>query len=219
MKKILSIIFAVGSLVSISAISIAAPIPEKVLQSAQEFPPPVVKNDARFDRTLLDDVAGVSLQLYTRIVYDELYVKSTVYGEDDLQAEHNITKAQLAQANKVFNKRLQADRDQKNFKFTNLFVAYLWSQPGAGGRQNDYAKDFVQSALNDGPLYLDPPMTMKKFQDLMRYHDNKIVQEPDRHTLAASDRVLKDKGYSFEELQVIGVWLRRAYVIEMHVAD
>ncbi|WP_182418483.1 hypothetical protein [Bartonella sp. HY038] len=218
MKKALSVILAAGLLASLSTITstivVAAPIPDAAIQSAHEVPPPVAKNDADFDKALLDDVDGVSLQLYTRISYNGFYKKMPLDNDDALKAEYNITKAQFDKANEIFSKRMQ---DDKSFKFINLFGAYFWDQAGAGGKNSEFAKDYVQSVLNDGPLYLDPPMTMTEYSDLMRYYGNKIAFEPDMGELAASDRVLKDKGYTFEELQIIGAWLGRATALGMGI--
>lgn len=205
-RKFLLLPFLLLMLVSLMVTSVfASEIPPAALESAQQNPPPVAVKKKDFDKLLLEPVDGVSLQLYSKISYDAFYHNVPIDDEVELKKRYNITKAQYDKANDVFDDRM---RDDKSYVFIDIYGAYFFTD--ADGQNANYAKDYVQSVLNDGPLYLAPPMTMEEYRLLMTFYGRKIAFEPDRNKREAADRVLSEKGMTFQDLQIVGAWLGRS---------
>jgi hypothetical protein len=167
-------------------------------------PDPIPKTalDAKgFDRALLDPVDGLSFRGYAHIAFD-----SFAGDEPDLNnvlARHGVTRAQFDHANAVFIDRMRAD---KTYTLTEVYGAYFLET--SRGKYAPLAADVARSVIEGGPLREPPPMVWDQYLELMRFYGANVAKSKGT-TRAAFDEILKPKGFSFVDYQIIGAWFGR----------
>lgn len=167
-------------------------------------PDPIPKTalDAKgFDRGLLDPVDGLSFRRYAHIAFD-----SFAGDEPDLDkvlARHDVTRAQFDHANAAFTDRMRAD---KTYTLTEVYGAYFLET--ARGKYAPLATDVARSVIEGVPLREPPPMPWDQYLELMRFYGGNVANAKGT-TRAAFDAILKPKGLSFVDYQIIGAWFGR----------
>jgi len=165
-------------------------------------PLPKTALDAKgFDRALLDPVDGLSLRRYAHIAFD-----SFAGDEPDLNkvlARHDVTRAQFDHANAVFTDRMRAD---KTYTLTEIYGAYFIET--AGGKYAPLAADVARSVIDGAPMREPAPMAWDQYLDLMRFYASNVANAKGT-ARAAYDEILKPKGLTFVDYQIIGAWFGR----------
>ncbi len=163
--------------------------------------PKTALNAKGFDRALLDPVEGLSLRRYAHIAFD-----SFAGDEPDLNkvlARHDVSRAQFDHANAVFTDRMRAD---KTYTLTEIYGAYFIET--AGGKYAPLAADVARSVVDGVPLREPPPMVWDQYLDLIRFYARNVANAKGT-ARAAYDEILKPKGLSFVDYQIIGAWFGR----------
>ncbi|MHC5308119.1 hypothetical protein [Bartonella sp. LJL80] len=192
--------------------AVASNIPQTAMQSAAEIPPPLVKKSPTFDRKLLEPVDGVEFIIFAQMAYDAFYRDVNIDDEASLKKVYGFSEAQRDHANVEFGKRM---KDDASFTLINLYGAYFFMDAEKDSLSyGKYAKDYVQSVLNDGPLYEDAPMTIQEYAALMNFYGRKMDFAKEM-TRAESDKVMSEKGMTYLDLQIIGAWIGRHSALGM----
>jgi len=174
----------------------------RAVRADEPDPIPRTALDAKgFDRALLDPVDGLSLRRYAHIAFD-----SFAGDEPDLNtvlARHDITRAQFDHANAAFIDRMGAD---KTYTLTQIYGAYFLET--ARGKYAPLAADVARSVIEGVPLREPPPMVWDQYLELMSFYGANVAKAKGT-TRAAFDEILKPKGLSFVDYQIIGAWFGR----------
>jgi hypothetical protein len=154
-----------------------------------------------FDRALLDPVDGVDLRTYAHIAFESFA------GDDPdlakILARHGIVKAQFDHANATFIERMRADA---TYTLANLYGAYFIET--ASGKYAALAADVAHSVIEGAPLREAAPMSWDDYLALTSFYGRQAPSAKDQ-SRASYDEILKPKGLSFVDYQIIGAWFGR----------
>ncbi|MGO8800712.1 MAG: hypothetical protein ACLQE9_02740 [Roseiarcus sp.] len=154
-----------------------------------------------FDRALLDPVDGLSLRRYAHIAFDSFAGDEP--DMDKVLARYGVARAQFDHANAAFIERLRGD---KSYVMSEIYGAYFIES--AGGKYAALAADVARSVLDGAPLREAAPMAWDQYLELMRFYGANVSRAK-ATSRAAFDEILKPKGLSFVDYQIIGAWFGR----------
>jgi hypothetical protein len=154
-----------------------------------------------FDRALLEPVDGVDLRTYAHIAFESFAGDDP--DRDKILARHGIAKTQFDHANGTFIERMRADA---SYTLSDLYGAYFFET--AGGKYAPLAADVAHSVIEGGPLRETAPMNWDDYMALTNYYGRRSPAAKDS-SRASYDEILKPKGLTFVDYQIIGAWFGR----------
>ena len=168
------------------------------LAEGAEKPPKAALTAKGFDLALLDPVDGVSLRAYAHAAFDAFAGDEPDIGK--VAARHGMTEAQFNQVGAAFTERMRKDA---TYTLIDIYGAYFIET--AGGK---YAADVAHSVIEGGPLREQAPMAWDQYLELTSFYGRNAPNAKDK-TRKSYDEILKLKGLTFVDYQIVGAWFGR----------